>query len=97
MVKRVRDGDTVGRFGGDEFAVLLTEIRQNASVEVLGRRLLSTIVMPIQVAGGTCRVSASIGISLYPEHGNTGRVLMERADQAMYLVKGNGKNNIRFA
>lgn len=97
LVKRVRDGDTVGRLGGDEFAVLLTEIRQNASVEVLGRRLLSTIVMPIQVAGGTCRVSASIGISLYPEHGNTGRVLMERADQAMYLVKGNGKNNIRFA
>lgn len=93
----VRARDTVARLGGDEFAVLLTDIRQNASVEVFGRRLLATIAEPISLAGEQRQVGASIGVSLYPEHGNHGNTLIARADQAMYAVKRGGKNDIRFA
>jgi len=93
----VRDGDTVARIGGDEFAVLLTDIRQDTSVEVFGRRLLATMAEPIAVAGEQRRVGASIGVSLYPDHGDNGNTLMARADQAMYAVKRSGKNDICFA
>jgi len=93
----VRDGDTVARIGGDEFAVLLTDIRQDTSVEVFGRRLLTTMAEPIAVAGEQRRVGASIGVSLYPDHGDNGNTLMARADQAMYAVKRSGKNDICFA
>ena len=93
----VRAGDTVARLGGDEFGVLLTDIRQDASVEALGRRLLATIAKPIPIAGKQRQVGASIGVSLYPDHGDNGKLLIERADQAMYAVKRRGKNDICFA
>lgn len=93
----MRDGDTVARFGDDEFAVLLTDIRQDASVEALGERLLATIAGPIRAAGELCQVGASIGVILYPDHGNNGKALIESADHAMYAVKRSRKNGLRFA
>jgi len=93
----VRDVDTVARLGGDEFAVLLTDIRQDACVEALGQRLLAAIAEPIRAVGGECQVGASIGVSLYPDHGKNGKALIESADQAMYAVKRSGKHGLRFA
>ena len=93
----VRDGDTVARLGGDEFGVLLFDIRHDASVDALGRRLLAAIAEPILEVDEHCLIGASIGVSLYPEHGNSGHALIERADQAMYAVKRSGKNDLRFA
>jgi diguanylate cyclase (GGDEF)-like protein len=97
MAKAVRDVDTIARIGGDEFAALITDIRQDASLAMLGQRVLDAISASIALAGKRYQIGASIGISIYPEHGTTAAVLTQRADEAMYAVKRAGKNAVGFA
>lgn len=83
----LRASDTVARLGGDEFAVLLPgDDRVGASQAA--RKIQTAIEAPILVDGHALRVSASVGITLYPEHGIDPQTLLRRADVAMYLAKG---------
>ena len=93
----VRTSDFVARLGGDEFVVLLEEIRDRSHVEAVARKLLAEIGRPhALVAGEDLRITASIGISMFPEDGGDPRALMKNADTAMNRAKEKGKNAICF-
>ncbi|KQV44854.1 diguanylate cyclase domain-containing protein [Duganella sp. Root336D2] len=83
----VREADTVARIGGDEFVALLENVADQAQAEALARKIQQVIATPLVLAGRTVRPHASIGIALYPEHGEVIDQLMRHADQAMYASK----------
>ena len=85
----VREVDTVSRHGGDEFLILLTEVSQRDDAAHLAEKLLATLAEP-EPAQQWAGMSASIGISLFPDDGDDARTLIERADAAMYLAKRQG-------
>jgi diguanylate cyclase (GGDEF)-like protein/PAS domain S-box-containing protein len=92
----VRDSDTVGRLGGDEFVVLLSGMTQQADVAVSAKKILAALPLAYQVDGHNLTVTASIGLSTYPDDGLDAEALIGNADRAMYRVKANGRNNYRF-
>jgi diguanylate cyclase (GGDEF)-like protein len=100
MSRRVKDNlrssDVVARLGGDEFVVLLQEVTEPEQVTIVARKLLSTVIKPVIILGQECRVTASIGISMYPTDAQDEQALMKNADMAMYLAKEEGKNNFQF-
>jgi diguanylate cyclase (GGDEF)-like protein len=97
MVDCVRRNDTVGRFGGDEFVLVLPHVDDNASALVpLLDKILAAVVEPIMLEGQKMQVSCSIGVSLYPRDGRDADTLMMHADMAMYRAKESGKNNCQF-
>ncbi|HYN79113.1 MAG TPA: diguanylate cyclase [Lamprocystis sp. (in: g-proteobacteria)] len=93
----VRRPDTVARLGGDEFAILLRDINGAPGVINLGERLLAAVCEPITLAAGEACVGASIGVSLFPEHGPDEAALLRYADEAMYAVKTGGKRGVALA
>lgn len=92
----VRAVDTVSRHGGDEFLVLLSEVSQQADVALIATKLLAVLAEPGLVADADARLTASIGISLYPEDGQDPATLINRADAAMYLAKHQGPGSFVF-
>jgi diguanylate cyclase (GGDEF)-like protein len=97
MVDCVRRNDTVGRFGGDEFVLVLPHVDNNPSALVpLLEKILAAVVEPIMLAGQKMQVSCSIGVALYPRDGRDADALMMHADMAMYRAKEAGKNNCQF-
>ena len=92
----LRRGDTLSRFGGDEFTLLLPEVRTREDVEVIARKILDRLGAPFLLDGHELFVGASIGIALYPEAGETEETLIQNADIAMYHIKGRGKNGYEF-
>lgn len=93
----VRASDTVSRFGGDEFLVLLTEISQGSDAALAAVTLLAAIAAPSPLDGGTVRMSASIGIAIYPRDGKDPATLISRADEAMYRAKRLGGGGFEHA
>ncbi len=89
----VRLSDTVSRQGGDEFVVLLPEVKDVRDATFTAEKLLKAIAKPHLVAGHRLHVSLSIGISLYPDDGKTVEMMVRNADIAMYHAKKNGRNN----
>ncbi len=83
----VRDIDTVGRLGGDEFAVLLPAISTPKAAEDVARKLLKALEPQFEIHDINLDVTASIGIAVYPQHGDDVDTLMQRADVAMYSTK----------
>jgi diguanylate cyclase (GGDEF)-like protein len=83
----VRQADTVARLGGDEFAILLEQPRDTAAVVGMVDKLLASLGTPIQLDGHALTVRASVGIAMYPEHGDSADQLMRHADLAMYQAK----------
>jgi diguanylate cyclase (GGDEF)-like protein/PAS domain S-box-containing protein len=96
LLSCVRQADTVARLGGDEFAVLLTEVGGATEVEQVANRALQLLAQPFRLAAGTANISGSIGMVLYPEHGEDAETLRHFADRALYAVKASGRNGCRF-
>lgn len=88
----VRATDTVARIGGDEFTVIISDISDPAIVERICRCMLDTIEEPFQLDNNSVSVSASIGITVYPEDGDDAGELLKNADMAMYAAKACGRN-----
>ncbi len=96
LAATVRSSDVVARLGGDEFVVLVQEANEAKQVEVVAKKILSALIKPVIVHGQECRVTASIGICMYPSEGEDEQSLMKNADIAMYRAKEQGKNNYKF-
>lgn len=92
----LREQDTLARMGGDEFTVILQDFNNRQDVELAARRILDTLDTPFLVDHHALYVSASIGISFYPEDGSTASELMRRADTAMYSAKNDGRRRLHF-
>lgn len=92
----VRHSDTVARFAGDEFTVLLPEAASEADADVVAAKILEAMQVPIQLGPEVRVVTTSIGISIYPEHGRDSESLMKAADAAMYHVKRTGRAGCRI-
>ena len=88
----LRASDVVARLGGDEFVVLLGETESATAAAAAARKLLAAVMRPMEIAGHECRVTASIGISLFPDDATDEATLLKNADTAMYLAKESGKN-----
>jgi diguanylate cyclase (GGDEF)-like protein/PAS domain S-box-containing protein len=88
----IREDDTVARLGGDEFVVLLVGMQVPEECAGSLNRLLEVINLPIEMQGQSIRISASIGVALYPEDDHDPDTLLRHADQAMYIAKQSGKN-----
>ena len=92
----LRTVDIVGRLGGDEFTILVEDFSDLKQLEFLAKKILATVMHPIDIMGEECRVTASIGISVFPKDGLDEQSLMKNADIAMYFAKEEGKNNFQF-
>ncbi len=86
----------LARFGGDEFTVLLPEIRKGEDAGLVARRVLDALAEPVMLAGHEVVVSGSIGIAVYPEDGQDAEALLKNADMAMYFAKRERGDNFRF-
>jgi len=90
----IRDSDTVARYGGDEFVVLLPSVdSEHAALEV-AEKIRIALSLPIDLAAHSLSVTSSIGLAMYPSHGEGESVLIRRADVAMYNAKLKGRNTV---
>jgi len=92
----LRESDTVARLGGDEFVILVPAVHDVADVEVVAHKILAATGRSFVALGQEFRVTASIGISTYPNDGDDEQSLMKNADIAMYQAKEDGKNHFQF-
>lgn len=96
MKKLIRDSDTVARFSGDEFVLILHFSHDRDAMTHLAEKIIEEINKPIPFGHNLCHVGASIGIACYPNHGNCPEHLIKNADMAMYEAKSRGRNQIHF-
>jgi diguanylate cyclase (GGDEF)-like protein/PAS domain S-box-containing protein len=92
----MREGDTLGRMGGDEFVVLIEGYNEETQLLDVARKVLETVAQPFLLRDGSYNVTASIGIAAYPQDGHDAPELLKNADIAMYGAKQQGKNNFQF-
>tara|TARA_R110002126_G_scaffold199679_2_gene347351 strand:- start:4015 stop:6786 length:2772 start_codon:yes stop_codon:yes gene_type:complete len=92
----VRKSDTVARFGGDEFVVLLTALLHRDDAAIVAEKILFQLQQPLYLSFGEVNVGASIGIAIYPHDATTCNDLLKQADKQMYLAKQQGKNGYSF-
>ncbi len=92
----VRASDTVSRLGGDEFVIVLSEMTHAEDAAVCAEKLLQALEIPHPIDSHELHVTASIGISLYPDDGSEVEALLQNADSAMYEAKDRGRNNYQF-
>ncbi|MBS1246739.1 MAG: response regulator, partial [Proteobacteria bacterium] len=92
----VREGDTVARFGGDEFVVLLDDVASEKDIGALAQKVIEMLAPPFEIGGQSLYITASIGVSMYPNDGEDSTTLLKNADIAMYRAKDLGKNTYQF-
>jgi diguanylate cyclase (GGDEF)-like protein/PAS domain S-box-containing protein len=96
IVDCVRETDTVARMGGDEFTVLLADLEEVESIERAASTILRELALPFQLDDSVVYISASIGITIYPNDSTAIDDLLKNADQAMYAAKKAGRNRYRY-
>lgn len=92
----VRDLDTIARMGGDEFMIILADINQDDQTKIIVNKILTKLMKPFKIKRQSIEISASIGITLYPQDGVKPDILMGKADKAMYDAKKLGQNQYSF-
>ncbi len=97
LVAAVRQEDTVARLGGDEFVIALWEISDADDVVKLVSKVVQAVSQPYSIQGGSVSMTVSVGVGIYPTHGEEVETLMKNADLALYEAKRTGKNNYRIA
>ena len=96
LVTLLRPEDTVARFGGDEFVLIASEVQNLADITDIAERIVSRLSVPVMIESQEISVSASLGISIYPDDGGTVEDLLKNADAAMYHAKERGRNTFSF-
>lgn len=96
LKRSLRANDILARLGGDEFIVLLCDINRTDDVARIAQNTIDSLAKPFLLDGNDIVVTASIGISVYPDDGKNSQILLTHADTAMYLAKERGKNNYQF-
>jgi diguanylate cyclase (GGDEF)-like protein/PAS domain S-box-containing protein len=96
LVSCVRASDTVSRQGGDEFIVLLSDVAQPEGAVITSKRLLEAVAQAHAIEPHDLHVTASIGVSIYPDDASDAESLIKNADTAMYQAKENGRQSVRF-
>ncbi|MCG8044865.1 MAG: EAL domain-containing protein [Candidatus Thiodiazotropha endolucinida] len=96
FTKRLRGGDTIARIGGDEFVVLIEDVVTESVIADIAQSVLDEIKEPVHIEGHDFSVGGSVGISIYPQNGETATDLIKNADAAMYLAKESGRNSFKF-
>lgn len=96
LKQSVRDSDTVSRFGGDEFNVLLPSINHTESATSIADKIVEIIKQPVSIDGTELFITASIGIAFFPDDGEDAETLLKHADVAMYQAKQSGRNNYKL-
>lgn len=96
LKKSFRTNDTLARLGGDEFILILSDIDHIEDVARIAQKTIELLTQPFSLEGNDIVVTASVGISVFPDDGDNGQTLMMNADSAMYLAKERGKNNYQF-
>ena len=91
LAETVRDSDTVARLAGDEFTIILDNVRSIENVEAIAGKTTRAISQTIETPQAEIVMTASIGISLFPDHGEDAETLLRKADKAMYLIKAGDK------
>jgi two-component system cell cycle response regulator len=97
LVAAVRQEDTVARLGGDEFVIVLWELNHAEDMDKLASKLINDVSQPYSIQGRSVNMTVSIGIGIYPTHGEESESLMKSADLALYEAKRIGKNGYRIA
>jgi diguanylate cyclase (GGDEF)-like protein len=92
----VRKTDTIARYGGDEFVVLLEMAPDQAGLVSAATKILEVLSAPFSIEGAHCHVRASLGLAIYPDHARDGDDLLRKADFAMYGAKAKGRNRIQL-
>jgi len=96
LTHALRASDILARLGGDEFVVIAEDVSGSDTIGNLGQKLLLAVDQPIQVRAQDFVLTASIGVSLYPNDGTDAQTLLKNADTAMYRAKEQGRNNLQF-
>src|SRR5258706_4257972 len=96
LLQCVRGGDTVGRFGGDEFGAIVTDLAKPGDAGVVAQKVLDVLAQPFKLDAHDTYVSASIGITLFPSDGDHPEALVMNADTAMYRAKEQGRNTYQY-
>jgi len=96
LVDQLRVGDTICRIGGDEFVVVLPEVKRASDVAQVAQKVIEQLAAPVPIEGHDLIVTASIGIAVYPEDGSDAETLIRNADAAMYAAKELGRANYQF-
>ena len=91
-----RNADTVGRLGGDEFVLLLTHVEEEQYALLVAEKICTTLGQPFDLEGRHLLIGSSIGVAIYPEHGNDELSLSRGADAAMYLAKKSGGDRVNL-
>jgi diguanylate cyclase (GGDEF)-like protein len=92
LTSSMRESDTAARIGGDEFVVLVTDMNVSADAAVVAEKIMKTLRRPMTIAGRDLRITVSVGIGIFPEHGSEPATLMRNADLAMYQAKRAGRD-----
>jgi diguanylate cyclase (GGDEF)-like protein len=92
----IRKSDTIARIGGDEFAIIVDQIKSEKEAEIAVKKIISSFAKSIQLSIGSVDVGVSIGISIYPVDSNEADELIRLADNSMYTSKNKGRNTYTF-